>query len=128
MLERERVAVVFADAWSLYDEAIEILGLGKQRIAAEVAWGATKRATDALILGRTGREPTGTGQTTRGIAYLDRTDRLMAPLARQYNRRIVALHGRCFYSGDCGEVEYLIEETVNYIRSAEELAGAGDEC
>ncbi len=128
MLERERVAAVFADAWSLYDDAIEILELGKRRIAAEVAWGATKRATDALILARTGREPTGTGQTTRGIAVLDRTDPSMAPLARLYNKRIVVLHGRCFYSGNCGEAGDLIGETVSYIRTAEELARAGDEC
>ena len=38
MVERERVAASFADAWVLYDDSIEILEMGKQRIAAEVAW------------------------------------------------------------------------------------------
>ncbi len=90
------MAADFADAWSLYDDAIEILELGKRRIVAKAAWGATKWATDALFLARTGREPTGTGQTTRGIAVLDRTDPSMAPLPRLYNKRIVVLHGRCF--------------------------------
>ena len=127
MLERERVAAVFADAWVLYDDSIEILEMGKQRIAAEVAWGATKRATDALILARTGREPPGTGQTTRGIGNLSRTDAGVLPLARLYNRRIVRLHGRCFYSGICDEVTDMIRETSDYIRDAEGLASSGAE-
>ncbi len=45
MLEPARTAALFADARLLYDEAIELLDLGKLRIAAEAAWGATKRAT-----------------------------------------------------------------------------------
>ena len=63
MIEPDRVAAIFADAWALYDDAIEILELGKQRVAAEVAWGATKRATDALILNRLGQEPSVAGRT-----------------------------------------------------------------
>ena len=62
----ERVAAVFADAWALYGDAIDVLELGKPRLAAEGAWGAVKRATDAMILARTGREPGGTGQTSGG--------------------------------------------------------------
>jgi hypothetical protein len=53
MLETERVNAIFADARLLYDDALEQLESGKLRNAAEKAWGATKRATDALILART---------------------------------------------------------------------------
>ena len=65
MLETERGRVLITDAWTLYADAIEMLEQGHIRNAAEKAWGATKRATDALILERTGREPT--SQTSSGI-------------------------------------------------------------
>lgn len=126
MVERERVAAIFADAWVLYDDSIEILEMGKQRIAAEVAWGATKRATDALILARTGREPSGTGQTTRGISNLARVEPEFALLRARFRRRIGTLHGKCFYEGNCPEPELLvllIRRTNSYIRQAEMLAG-----
>ena len=55
MLETERGRVLITDAWTLYADAIEMLEQGHIRNAAEKAWGATKRATDALILERTGR-------------------------------------------------------------------------
>ena len=126
MPERERVAALFADAWALYADAIEILELGKRRVAAEVAWGATKRGADALILARTGREPPGTGQTTRRLGYLGGIDPEIAPLVRQYTARIVELHGRCFYSGICNEVNDLIRETADYIRAAEQIAATGN--
>ena len=126
MQQPDRVAAVFADAWSLYAEAIEILDMGKHRIAAEVAWGATKRATDALVLARTGREPTGTGQTSRGINNLARVEPGFALLRARFRRRIGTLHGKCFYLGDCpapGLLVLLIRETNAYIRQAESLAG-----
>jgi len=43
MRQPDRVSS-FADAWNMYSEAIEILDLGKHRIASEVAWGSTKQA------------------------------------------------------------------------------------
>ena len=51
----ERVAAIFADARTIHGEALERLQAGDIRDAAEKAWCATKRATDALILARTGR-------------------------------------------------------------------------
>ena len=42
MLETDRVRQIFADA-------LEMIALGKVRNAAEKAWGATNRATDALV-------------------------------------------------------------------------------
>lgn len=128
MLEREQVAAVFADAWSLYDDAIEILELGKPRIAAEAAWGATKRATDALILARTRREPSGTGRTSAEMNGLGRRNTEVALLSSLYKRRILNLHGRCFYLGICEDAEILIRETADFIRDAERLAVAsGDD-
>ena len=125
MPEQSLVAALFEDAWYLYQEAIEILELGKPRIAAEAAWGATRRAADALILARTGRGPSGTGQTTRRLSYLGQSDPELAALVRQYNDRIVDLHGRCFYSGVCNEITGLIRGTADYIRPAERLAATG---
>ena len=128
MMTAERVTDLFNDAWHLYGEALEILNIGKPRIAAEVAWGATKRATDALLLARTGREPAGTGQTSRWLKNLGREDANLTDLADLYQRRIVYLHGHCFYSGDCAGFVYLIPETSEYIREAERLAGVGMGC
>ena len=58
----DRVNFLFADARALYDDAIEMLDEGKIRNAAEKAWGATKRATGALVLARHGEEPQSAGQ------------------------------------------------------------------
>ena len=116
MPEREQVVALFADTWSLYDDAIEILELGKQRIDAESAWGATMQAANALILAGTGRGPSGTGQTTRRLNYLGQSDPALAALVRLYNDRIVDLHGRCFYSGVCNEITGPIRETADYVR------------
>ena len=96
MQQPDRAAAVFADAWALYADAIEILELGKPRIAAEVAWGATKRATDALILARTGRMPSGTGQTSGGLRSLARAEQGYALLRLRFRRRVGSLHANCF--------------------------------
>ena len=52
-----RIEEIFADARELQADALEMLALGKVRNAAEKDWGATKRASDALVLARTGEEP-----------------------------------------------------------------------
>ena len=57
MVTPDRVNFLFADARSVCDDALEMLDQGKVRNAAEKAWGATKRATDALVLAREGEEP-----------------------------------------------------------------------
>lgn len=112
---------------ALHADAIEILESGKQRIAAEVAWGATKRATDALILARTGREPTGTGQTSGWMRGFARTGSSYALLRVRFQRRVGTLHANCFYFNNCplpDLLELLIRETNAYIRQAEILAEA----
>ena len=56
MLETEQITAIFADAWVLYEDALEELERGKLRNAAEKAGGATKRAT-----GRSCPGPDGAG-------------------------------------------------------------------
>ena len=129
MLEVERSAAIFADAWTLYEDAIEQLDQGKLRNAAEKAWGATKRATDAFILARTGNEPRSSGQTMRRIRELRREDPAIADLSVRCGDRAHVLHGMCFYDGMCepgDELERDIRETADYIRDAEGLAGEGN--
>ena len=115
----ELAAALFADAWTLYDDVIEMLEQGKLRNSAEKAWGATKRASDALVLARTGREPRSSGQTMRGIRALRRKDSDIRDLATRCGDRASALHGRCFYDDDCEPEDVLIED----IRDAEAQAG-----
>ena len=57
MVMTDRIAQIFRDARELQASAAERLDQGDIRGAAEKAWGAAKRATDALILAGTGREP-----------------------------------------------------------------------
>lgn len=127
MAENELAAAIFADARVLYADALEMLELGKLRNAAEKAWGATKRATDALVLARTGREPQSTGQSTRAIKNLRGEGVAFVNLERRYRERIRDLHGRCFYYGNCepgGRLVAKIREKADYVRDAERLAVA----
>ena len=126
MLQPERTAALFADARLLYDEAIELLDLGKLRIAAEAAWGATKRATDALIVARTGREPSVSSHTSGGLRNLSRSDARFTPLLTRYNRQVRVLHVQCFYLGQCAPEDERVRDvrtTIDYIRDAQRLAG-----
>ena len=65
--------------------AVGRLDQGDTRDAAEKAWGATRRATGALILARTGEFPETTAGTTRMLMDLARTSAGLETLA-----------GRCF--------------------------------
>ena len=126
MLETERAAAIFADAHLLYADAIEELDRGKLRNAAEKAWGATKRATDALILARTGIEPEKSPATSAALRQLAMQDNAVQSLVGRYYSRQVALHGECFYLGLCdpaADTERRIRETINYIQDAAGLAG-----
>jgi len=123
----DQVTYIFQDAWSLHEDALEELGRGKLRNAAEKAWGATKRATDALILARTGEEPATTARTSVGLRRLASQERRLDSLVARYYTRIGSLHGECFYDGICepqDDIERRIRETADYIRDAQELAGA----
>lgn len=123
MAEMERADAVFRDAWTLYEDAIEELRRRKIRNAAEKAWGATKRATDGLILARTGTIPETAARTTRGIHTVASQDGGSGHLSDPYHARADFLHGNCFYDGLCEpEVERYIRETADYIRDAEQVA------
>ena len=125
MPETERGKYLISDAWSLHEDALEMLSQGRLRNAAEKAWGATKRATDALILERTGREPGTSGITYRGIRGLRHRSTELESLANRYSQRMQDLHGSCFYDGILDPQEPIIwdiEATADYIRDAERLA------
>ena len=125
MLETKQVDFLFEDARTLYDDALEMLDQGRLRNAAEKAWCATKRATDALILARTGTEPRTSGRTARMLQQLRRQDPSLEQLRLKYGARQYFLHGRCFYDGILEPAEAIIadvRETIEYIRNAETMA------
>ena len=120
MLETKKVDFLFADARTLYDDALEMLDEGRLRNAAEKAWCATKRATDALILARTGTEPRTSGRTMRMLQQLRRQDPSLESLRFRYGYRQSFLHGRCFYDGILEPEDAVIadvRETIEYIRT-----------
>ncbi len=125
MLETERVGYLFADAREMYEDAMEMLDQRRLRNAADKAWLATKRATDALILARTGEEPRTSGQTMRMIRQLRRQDPALETLRRKYGYRQSFLHGACFYDGILEPEDDIIadvRETLDYIQEAEAMA------
>ena len=126
MLATERGRYILADAWTLYEDAVEMLGQGRSRNAADKAWGATNRATDALIPERTSEEPERTTQTSSCIRLLRRQGEELGSLHSRCIARVSQLHGDCFYDGHCGPEDYfgeLIRDTADYIRDAEKLVG-----
>ena len=128
MVATDRVLEIFADARVLQADALEMLAQGKIRNAAEKAWGAAKRATDALVLARTGDEPERTPQTSTELRHLEGLDQEVQQarlVARYYVRQGALHHGECFYLGLCeplSETERRIRETAEYIDDAERLA------
>jgi hypothetical protein len=118
-------AAVFADAREMYAAALERLAQNDIRDAAEKAWCAAKRATDALMLARTGTLPPRSPDTTRGLRTLAAADSDFHSMRDRYFARQAALHGDCFYTGWCepiADTELLIRQTIEYIRDAEALA------
>ena len=125
MVATDRVREVFADAHGMYDSAVERLEAGDIRDSADKAWCAVKRASDALILARTGNEPEKSPITTRELRRLGSQDSAVFPLISRYATARDLLHGDCFYLGLCeplDDTERRIRETADYIRDAELLA------
>ena len=121
---QDQVERIFADARLMQAQAVERLEAGDLRDAAEKAWCAAKRATDALILARTGEEPTTTAATSDHLDTLARREPGARGLQGRYYSRIHHLHGMCFYSGYCNDqTERRIRETGAYIDDAEKVAG-----
>ena len=112
----DRVPAIFADARAVHADALRMLEAGDIRDAAEKAWCATKRATDALIIARTGEAPQFSSDTSRGLLMLAEEDGTVSPLIGRYFSRQGHLHGECFYHGICepaAEVERRIRETAD---------------
>ena len=125
----ERGNYLIADAWSLHGDALEMLSQGRLRNAAEKAWGATKRATDALVLERTGREPTRTSQTSSGLRALARLDAAADSLRSRLRGQVRSLHSDCFCDGDCepeNVIVGMIHGTADYIRDVEAAVDGSD--
>ena len=121
----DRIAELFADARLVHSQAIARLDAGDVRDAAEKAWCATKRATDALILALTGEEPVTTARTTDELDALADRDPQARTLLGRYFSRLGQLHGACFYDARCNpQTERRIRETAAYIDDAQHLAGA----
>ena len=128
MTATSQVKEIFDDARFMQSEALERLSAGDIRDAAEKAWCATKRATIALILARTGREPTTTSQTSGGLRVLARNDERYRSLRQRYAICISELHSGCFYDNHCEPEDLIIEvihDTAQYIQDAETLAEEG---
>ena len=123
MVATSRVQDIFADAREVHAESLERLAAGDIRDAAEKAWCATKRATDALILARTGEEPGPTAMTSDLLDQLARQHGEFNSLVGRYYSRISQLHGMCFYARHCNDqTGRRIRETDIYIEDAERLA------
>lgn len=128
MTTPDRVNEIFADAQALHTASLERLAAGDIRDASEKAWGATKRATDALVLARLGVETERTPETALALNRLARLDPRVRALVARYYTRMDWLHGRCFYLGSCEPVldtERRIRETADYIADAEVLTDIG---
>ncbi|CAI8005350.1 hypothetical protein GBAR_LOCUS4176 [Geodia barretti] len=120
---QDRVDELFADARDIHAQAVQRLEHGDIRDAAEKAWCATKRATDALILALTGDEPVTTARTTDDLDDLTDQEPVARTLQGRYYSRLGQLHGACFYDGRCNRhTERRIRETAAYIDDAEALA------
>lgn len=118
---------VFTEARRMHESALRRMAAGDIRDAAEKAWCAAKRATDGLILARTGEEPRRSTETGSGLRALERQEPEAGSLRARYYERQGALHGECFYIGLCEPVEgieRLIRETADYIDDARRLAEA----
>ena len=107
----------------MYAQAIERFEHGDIRDAAEKAWCATKRATDALILALIGEGPGPIGFTGNSLDDLVGSGRAPNSLQRRYYSRLSQLHGACFYTGACNRhTERRSRETAAYITDSEALA------
>ena len=117
-------ARIFEDARRMRDAALERMEAGDVRDAAEKAWCATLRATEALVLARTGQAPDTSTTAGRRLRALTVEAPSLEGLALRYHYRQVTLHGECFYHDYCQPVvvERLIGETADFVGEAERLA------
>ena len=116
---------IFADARGLHTQALERLAAGGLRDAAEKAWGATRRATEGLLLARQGEHFVNTSVISRELRILGRNEAAVRPLVDRYEATARFLHGDCFHAGLCDpadETAARIQAVAAYIADAETLA------
>ena len=121
----DRVSELFADARELHADALEMLAQNRIRNAADKSWCAVKRSTDALILARTGSEPSNTHQTSAGSRSLGQQSADLASLRSRFSDYVHHLHVECFYNGHCEPEDYIIamvRDTAAYIDDAQRLS------
>ena len=126
MLATKQGQVLLAEAWAFYDEAIKLLEQGDLRNAAGKAWEASEKATNALILERTGREPQNERETSREVRFLTLEGGDFKVFSSRFVGQIHDLYGDCYIDNHCEPEDYhaeMIRNTGNYIREAERLAG-----
>ena len=124
--ETDSILSIIDDAKSLYRSAVTQIDNEDLRDAAEKAWCATKRATEALILYWTGAEPEYTSATSREIDRLGQDDAGIADLAERYRVTRDRLHGDCFYKGILDNprvIERNIHRAFDYIQTVERMIG-----
>ena len=119
-------ARIFSDARHMRDAALAQMAAGDVRDAAEKAWCATLRATEALVLVRTGEGPSTSTAAGRRLRALSMSDQSLWDLRLRYSDRQTVLHGECFYHDyyNQADIAMLVNQTADYIRDAERLAQA----
>ena len=121
------VSDILADAHAIQAASIERLDAGDIRDAAEKAWCAMVRVTDALILARTGVAPERLLHTTKGLQTLAVEDKRVGILLERYYIAQSALHVDCFCDESFEPIDYterLIHGVAGYVADAEALADA----
>ena len=118
------VALMFEDAHRLADAALERMAAGEVRDAAEEMWYATLRATEALVLARTGQEPGTSDETSLKLQRLSVVDPALWNLRKHYCSRLGLLRDECLSDGFWlpETIDSLVRETADYLRDAERLA------
>ena len=108
----------------MHDAALQRMAAGDIRDAAEKAWCSTVRATEALVLARTGQQPETSTLAGRRLQTLSLSDQSLRELRDRYYARQSILHGECFYHEYCPPmvIERLIHETADFIQDAYTLA------
>ena len=119
--------LIFADARLMHQAALDRLDSGDVRDAAEKAWCAALRATEALVLARSGRPSLRSPDVTRALQSIAAADPSVRTLRDRYFARQASLHGACFYTGWCepiDDIRLLIHETRDFIHDAQALASS----
>ena len=118
-------SIIFDDARRMHEAALARMADDDIRDAAEKAWCATLRATEAFVLARTRQLSPRSPDVTRALRTIAASDPSVRSLQSRYFERQAALHGACFYTGWCepiDDTQRLIHETADFIRDAETLA------